>query len=129
MNTYVQTNSNSDETTNNTSFATNSSQSSTTTTTSTKTTSFLNNFLMNKDQFLNSRQYIYYAPITYFLHVDFVFRTISETNNDLDVCSLKSNSINAKIYLFKEFVFRFYRICWFRSDKWKNIIKKIRHFI
>ncbi|CAF0786851.1 unnamed protein product [Brachionus calyciflorus] len=64
-----------------------------------------------KDIFDYSKKYIYYAPITYFLHIDFEFRTYMEASNTngLDVCSLKSTT--NKSVLFKQYVFRFYRLC------------------
>lgn len=66
-----------------------------------------------KDIFNFSKKYVFYAPITYFLHIDFVFRIFMDsTSSSVDICSLPSYNINTKNVLFKEYVFRFYRLCW-----------------
>lgn len=71
--------------------------------------STLNNY---KDIFNVSKKYVFYAPITYFLHIDFVFRIFIESIESVnDICSLPSYNLNSKNYLFKEYVFRFYRLC------------------
>lgn len=65
-----------------------------------------------KDIFNYSKKYVFYAPITYFLHIDFVFRIFMEsTEISSDICSFPSYNLNSKNYLFKEYVFRFYRLC------------------
>ena len=68
--------------------------------------------LMNaKQQFSGATQYVYFAPISYFLHVDFSFRIYADNADTGDVCSLKKTSFNYPFFQYKEVILRFYRLC------------------
>jgi hypothetical protein len=64
---------------------------------------------LNVEQLNNTRQVIYRAPVAAFTHVDYIFRAYPQSN--LDICQLKNSVKSPMFNFYKEFVFRFYRLC------------------
>lgn len=69
-----------------------------------------NNLIENPNS-RESSEFVYLTPIANFLHVDFLFRTIDDSYKGLDVCTLKISNINSQAFIYREIVFRFYRVC------------------
>jgi hypothetical protein len=67
--------------------------------------------ILRQDLIGTTIQYNFNIPISYFVHVDHIFRSYLDANNNYDICSLKQSNLNQQIYFFKEFFFKFYRLC------------------
>ncbi len=67
--------------------------------------------ILRKDLIATTIQFNFNIPVSNFLHVDHLFRSYLDANNNYDICSLKQSNLNQKVYFFKEFYFKFYRLC------------------
>ena len=49
--------------------------------------------------------------ISSFITVDYLFKSYNVINNNFDVCAIKNDNLDRKIYFFRKLYFKFYRLC------------------
>jgi hypothetical protein len=72
---------------------------------------FVYSKILRQDLIKTTIQYNFNIPISNFVHVDHIFRSYLDVNNNYDICTLKQSNFNKQVYFFKEFFFKFFRLC------------------